>query len=509
MMNMETKKLLLVLASLLVSLSVSAQKYTDDELDVAVRQAFKMSDLQWNNLNGDVLSTRTVSLGFKKAYGEWVLGGAVNSHDGEEYVIYGASGNYLLKMIWGDNSPMKAFIYNYEGGSKLSSIDTYAFRYNYVDYKPKGQISESDAIWISEIIDYQLLSRKNGPDVRLSHSIYEYDGNGRLKTIITRPDNDPQAGGARDIFRNASDGSYTMTRYKEDGREDMTFQVSADGRKEIRKSDYIVAYIERDKDGRMIDVGGGGGGSNGYATQRNHYVYNEHGDLLLVTADAKLIDRDKDLPWLEQQTDLGEFTYFEYEYDSKGNWITRKTYKHFSMNRDIDLKKWEERTIVYSGDAGISGDEYMAACNKEIDDYLAHKEEAASKAAAKAAADELLKSQHPVVTYDGNLAEDILQAVLPKLPRVSALKALNGAEGTVSIKLTINCNGYLSAQAVENYSNRWERAQLLVHEAIKAAEDLSGCPKWTPGYEGVSYYIDFHYYPGGRVTIDHATYVRD
>ena len=75
MMNMETKKLLLVLASLLVSLSVSAQKYTDDELDVAVRQAFKKTDVQWNNLKGNVVITRTKKLGFKKAYGEWVPGG--------------------------------------------------------------------------------------------------------------------------------------------------------------------------------------------------------------------------------------------------------------------------------------------------------------------------------------------------------------------------------------------------------------------------------------------------
>ncbi|MBR5177084.1 MAG: hypothetical protein IKW89_14330 [Bacteroidales bacterium] len=503
------RKIILLLASLaLPSAALLADSRPSDDKDVAVRQFFNKTDLQWNNLKGDVLSTHTVNLGFRKAYGEWELGGApVNSHEGEEYVIYGSSGNRLLKMLWGYNDPQYALLYNYGADGKLSSVDTYNFRHNYVDYKPHGQISELDAIWIAELIDHKNIARKNYRGGYLKHSVYEYDGNGRLKSIITRPDDDPQAGGARDIFRYEADGSYTMVRYDENGTEEMRFQGSSDGRKESRKTQYIVAYIERDKDGRMTGVGGGGGGSNGYATQRNHYVYNEHGDLLIVTEDARLVDRDKDLPWLESQTDLGAFTYYEYEYDSKGNWVTRKTYVHYSMNKEINLKKWEERTILYSGDIGKSGEEYMAACKSEIDVYQSRMEEAAAKAAANAAEDERLKAEHPYVKYDGDLADDILQEVLPKLPKVSALKALSsGAEGTVSIKLTINRNGHLSAKAAEDYSNRSDRAQLIVKEAVKAAEGLSGSPKWTPGYAGVTYSVDFHYYIGGKVVVEDSGY---
>lgn len=506
------KKIFLLAAlSLITSVAVMADRLDGLDKDIAVRQCFKKTDLQWDNLKGDVVSTQTVYLGFRKAYGEWELGGApVNSHEGEEYVIYGSSGNRLLKMDWGYNKPEKAYLYNYGTDGKLSSVDAYTFRHNYVDLKPKGRISETDAVWVSEVLDYKIRSQKKGPDRYLEHSVYEYDGNGRLKTIITRPDDDPLAGGARDIFRYEANGSYTMVRYDSDGTEQIRFQGSADGRQESRKTDYLVAFIERDKDGRMTGLGGGGGGSNGHATQRNHYVYNEHGDLNFVTEDAKLVDRNKDLPWLESQTDLAAFTYYEYEYDSKGNWVTRKTFVHYSLNKEVILKRWEERKIVYAGDVGKSGEEYFSDCMREISDYQARKVEEDAKAAAKEAEDEQLKAEHPYVEYDGNLAGDILEAVLPKLPKVSALSAaLNGADGTVGIKLTINRNGHVSARAANDYSNRTDRAQLIVKEAIKAAEDLSGSPKWVPGYSGVSYYVDFHYYLGGKVTIESATYDRN
>ena len=507
MMNMETKKLLLVLASLLVSLSVSAQKYTDDELDVAVRQAFKKTDVQWNNLKGNVVITRTKKLGFKKAYGEWVPGGtAPGEHEGEEYVVYGSSGNYLLKMIWGRENPDFIRFFNYNAWGNLSSIDIYRYNY-YYGFKPKGEFADLDAIWMSQLMKGRLDPSQRPKDrfITDKRSVYEYQ-DGRIKTIITRPVGSPDdEGGARDIFRNESDGSYTMTRYKDDGREDMSFQVSADGRKEIRKSDYIVAYIERDKDGRMIDVGGGGGGSNGYATQRSYYEYNDHGDLLYESSQVKLVDRDKDIKWLEQQRDVGEYTYFEYEYDAKGNWTTRKMYRHYSMNKEIDLKRWETREIVYAEDLGKTGDEYIAERKKEVDAYF----DKQAEKAAKQVEEDRLKDEHPYVKYDGDLAEDILQGFLPNLPKVSALKALGGAEGYVTIKLTVNRNGALTARAADDYSNRWERAQLIVQEAIKAANNLSKSPKWIPGYGGVTCSIDFYYYPGGKVSASGAQYKYD
>ena len=89
------------------------------------------------------------------------------------------------------------------------------------------------------------------------------------------------------------------------------------------------------------------------------------------------------------------------------------------------------------------------------------------------------------------------------------MKALGGAEGYVTIKLTVNRNGALTARAAEDYSNRWERAQLIVQEAIKAANNLSKSPKWIPGYGGVTCSIDFYYYPGGKVSASGAQYKYD
>ena len=502
-MNMETKKLLFALTSLLVSLSVFGQDFNDDELDIAVRQAHKKTDLQWNNLKGNVVITRTKNIGFKKAYGEWVSGGtAPGEHEGEEYVIYGSSGNYLLKMAWGRENPDFIRAFNYNALGNLSSIDIYRYNY-YYGFKPKGTFADLDAIWMSQLMKGRL-DPSQRPKNRLrtdNRSAYEYS-DGRVKTIITKPVDSAEDGGARDIFRYESDGSYTMTRYRHDGREDMTFQVSADGRNEIRKSNYIVAYIERDKDGRVIEVGGGSRDSNGYATQRNYYEYNDYGDLLYVSSMEKMVDQDKDIKWLEHQRDLGAFTYFEYEYDDKGNWISRKMYRHYSVNQGIDLKKWETREIVYSEDIGMSGDEYFAERKKEVDSYFNKQAEKA----AKQVEEERLKAEHPFVKYDGDLADDILQAFLPNLPKVSVLKALGGYEGYVTIKLTVNRNGALTARAAEDYSNRWERAQLIVQEAIKAADNLSKSPKWIPGYGGVTCSIDFYYYPGGKVSASEVRY---
>lgn len=113
-----------------------------------------------------------------------------------------------------------------------------------------------------------------------------------------------------------------------------------------------------------------------------------------------------------------------------------------------------------------------------------------------------LQAEHPFVTYDGSFEQDVLQAMLPNIPKNRGLKALSGYDGTVEIKVTVNANGKVSAEAARDYSGRSEQAQTVVREAIKAAESLSLSGKWTPGYEGITNNMTFHYYPSGKVTLE-------
>lgn len=109
----------------------------------------------------------------------------------------------------------------------------------------------------------------------------------------------------------------------------------------------------------------------------------------------------------------------------------------------------------------------------------------------------ILEREHPYVVYNGNIAEDILNEVRSKLPKVSPLKALGGYEGRIWIYLEMDKNGNITATA--NNTSKWDRVKLIVDETIKAAEGLSGSPKITPGYRGRNYRFQIHYYPGGKI----------
>lgn len=57
--------------------------------------------------------------------------------------------------------------------------------------------------------------------------------------------------GARDVFKYQNNGTYIMTRYDNDGQEDIKFQISANGKKEQRSGGNTTS-IDRDEFGRIV-----------------------------------------------------------------------------------------------------------------------------------------------------------------------------------------------------------------------------------------------------------------
>lgn len=115
--------------------------------------------------------------------------------------------------------------------------------------------------------------------------------------------------------------------------------------------------------------------------------------------------------------------------------------------------------------------------------------------------EELMREKQPV-RFDGNLGEVILAEVLPKLPRISLWKSfVSATDGNTTIFVAVSSKGkVLTAQSGSHESDD-ERAVLIREEAIKAAKGLDGDSRWIPGDEGQRFYITFHHYATGEVSV--------
>lgn len=375
-------KIIPLISALLISIVATAQ--------VVVRQKFPKTDLEWNNVKGPVVSILTQNVSFRKAYGEWTQV-EINSIKAI-YGLYGTTGNLLMTIEW-DTRPNDYLltIIHYDATGLMIGTDIY-------------NINSWDNRWpwpkAVEVYKKDIQEDRYNRDVR--HSEYQYK-DGRLVNIVTRRESRGEwrsADGARDIFRYNDDDSFTMTRYDEGGREEESFVISADGHEEINRKQGFVYIRKRDDEGKVIAELSGVSAINGRATSEYYYGYNENGDLLVQSSAEEVIQDMDDFPWLQQVADYGRIFYFEYEYDSHGNWIDRKCFMTQPGDEPI-LREWKKRTIVYTDDIGMTGEEFMEKEiqeSKELDQF---------------------RKDHPTVTFDGNLGETILSAISPDLQKVT------------------------------------------------------------------------------------------
>lgn len=461
------KRIITTFAVLLIPIVVTAQ--------VAVRQKFPKTDLEWNNIKGPVVSIRTQNVSFRKAYGEWTSTGVNNVES--KYEVYGTNGNLLMNIEWNSVPyPYLLRIFHYDTTGTLTGTDIYDFGY-----------WDNSWPWPKVVEKYKKDIQESGYNDDVYHSEYQYK-DGRLMNIITRRERRGDwrsDDGARDIFRYNDDDSFTMTSYDGGGREEESFMISADGHEEINRKQGFVYIRKRDDEGKVTAELSGVSAINGRATRESYYGYNENGDILIQSSSEEVIQDLDELPWLKRIDDYGRIIHFEYEYDSHGNWINRKCFIYQSGD-EPSLREWKKRTIVYVDDIGMTGEELI---EKEL-------QEAAEK--------EALRNNHPYVTFDGNLGETILKEVMSKLPKVSMADALKGEEGQVTIIMKVSGDGVVEniyRDYTEEYMNEGERGRLIFDEVKVAAQQLSGTSKWIKGYEGATFYVLYEYYSTGRVVL--------
>lgn len=459
------KKLITSIAILLFPLLVTAQ--------IAVRQKFPVTDLEWDNVKGPAISIRTQYVSFKKAYGEWVSEGTLSN--GEIYGVYNTKGNLIMRIEW-DNVPSVLTFYHYNDLGNLDSADIYKIR-NW----------DRSWTWPKEIESYKKEVKEWGYDYNVSHSVYEYK-DGRLVNIITRKEEGPKwkdADGARDIFRYNDDGSFIMTRYNDYGSDEGSFEISADGHNEIRRENGRATLYVRDDEGKVVSYFFGVSAINANVTGGTYYGYNENGDLLVQSSSEKAIIDIEDLPWLKRVDDYGSIVHYEYENDSYGNWVTRKAFLYQANMDEPELREWKKRTIVYADEVGMTGEELL---EKEIKDS----EEK-----------DRFRKEHPVVTFDGDLGETILAAILPNLPKIPFSEQSKRKTGEFCLRIKVSRDGVVEDCWEQFNSEYWDdRGDLIEEEAKRIIKDLSGSQKWIKGYDGVTLSVWITYYPSGKVTAE-------
>lgn len=477
-------KIFIKSALILTFLSLSLMCYSQE---IALRQKFDMTDLQWENLKGNVVETQTKRMDARLEYGEWVAH-ETDNREGNEYVIYGDLGNRLMAITWGHWRMDNLVFFNYTERGELISKEIYSY----------SSPNTDKWTWQIELDNHDVIKQKYGKDQYLAKCIYEYGTDGRLMRTITRNDSDVSSGGSRDILKYESDGDILLTEYNNSGTEIRRSMVSPDGQEALISKDGIYSAFKRNKEGKIVSSAYGVQAIGGRASGASYYGYNEHGDVCVISSSEAMAQDVKELPWLERKANVGTVYYYEYEYDSHGNWTTKKEFMYSSLNDQPRLSEWINRTITYSEDIGLSGEELLAKGLREKEEITNKREEKEREEAER----ERLYREHPYVTYDGSIALDIVNIVIPKLPKVKGLSGfLKGTSGTIDITFDVNAYGKVTRIfGLNGYTNRSERCQLIVSEVGKAIEQISENEKWVRGYNGKSFRVIVYYEANGDVS---------
>lgn len=191
--------------------------------------------------------------------------------------------------------------------------------------------------------------------------IYEYDEEGRLKSLTYGSSifSECRGKGTKDeynsneiakvVYRYEPNG-YTITYCDRSGRTRRKAVYTDKGRK---MSDGSNTYTY-DAKGHILSVGGSQVASNGGGAILEHYGYNKHGDLAIVSTRAVAVKEIELAPWLSSEYKYSGETVYEYEYDANGNWTRRREYK--TTPRGKSLEQSLVRKYVYGDYDSVSAD---------------------------------------------------------------------------------------------------------------------------------------------------------
>jgi hypothetical protein len=285
-----------------------------------------LSDRQKENIKGDVSCITEMN---EYYYEEW--GETKRQLDTLRRIFFNQAGNYFIQQYYDlDNHYVTKFYYRDEDG-----------RLSHVDYRDVNREIRSEEYGgrVVGLGSFSISLARNGS--YLGRDSYEYDSDGRLKSITWENSERElrstwayiyRGNGLRDenididvvknVYVYKPDG-FSIIYCDWEGRTIKRETYSDDGR---MMTDNMYTYV-LDDIGRRIAYGGSFVASNGIASGSVFYGYNKNGDLAIVTTRSEALKEVDNAPWLSTDYTYSGETIYEYEYDEHGNWVRRKEYE--------------------------------------------------------------------------------------------------------------------------------------------------------------------------------------
>lgn len=319
------------------------------------------SDRQKENIKGDVSCFTEMR--------EWVVeewGEEKYERDTLRRIFFNTKGNYEIQQFHeGSGAEYVTKFFNNDDSGRVSFVEYWEVMNTLYSDTGGSVIGHG-----SFSIPLAFKGRFQGRDS------YEYDDNGRLKTISWANDmynfrgngaSDErfESSAVKDVYVYKQDG-YSIVICDRNGRTISKKEFSDNGRK-MTQGAFTYIY---DDDGHLLSYGGTIVAANGAASGWEYYGYNNNGDLAIVTSRAEAIKEIDIAPWLANDYKYSGELVYEYEYDDQGNWIRRKEYKTTPRGKSLEKTLFRQYEYgKYDIDKGNRSNETTQLIDEAIDYY--------------------------------------------------------------------------------------------------------------------------------------------
>lgn len=307
--------------------------------------------LKTNNLKGSVQQVVEYECDFKENFGEWVVSGKHTIR----FSLFSREGNYLLDVNTNRKDKAKMHIYDY-GAYGISRVTC--------GVGSRSTFSKED---IADMY-VALLTGSRNTDWRMekTYEEYDYSAGGNLISITEKWNDDRIL--SKEVYKYNDEGYETIF-YRGDGSKEVgpKYEVSKNGHlvTQVTYNGYVLVY-KYDDNYRLEEATVYVKAINGSMASVTYYSYNDKGDVVAYVAGSggeKMRDGlEAVYPYVKDEYRNTKAGYYEYEYDSYGNWIVKK---EFGFRGDEPVVTgWWEREIEY----GTNG-------NKQLKEYWNKAEE--------------------------------------------------------------------------------------------------------------------------------------
>ena len=301
------------------------------------------------------------------------------------YNLFNENGFSLLDAEIRKNKELSFNVYRY-GVKGLSEAITFETD----DYRNPELTADN----IKDYYSYFFLDiEKNNPE----RYIYEYSGDGKIKSITNQSLNGQIK--SKELYKYTDEGYETIF-YRGDGSRntDLVYEVSQNGHlvSEVTSQGFVIVS-KYDDDYRLVEASAHYRAYNGSLSSATYYKYNDNGDELAYVsgtgAQKSIEGLESVYPYFKNEYRNSDSRFYEYEYDSHGNWIVKKEYGF--RGDEVVIKNWWEREITYGG----SGYSVIERFEKHVESLRLEKERKEAEQRAWLARPELAQPSDSLINF--------------------------------------------------------------------------------------------------------------